>query len=127
MQQPVVMQRLFFMFPTGWPGFGLVLLRFSVAIALLLEIWSHRQLLPVWLAGAGALISAALCAGCVTPIGAAVAVAFHALMWSGCGIDNVALATTVSLDAIALALLGPGAYSVDGYRFGRHVVVLPAV
>jgi hypothetical protein len=31
----------------------------------------------------------------------------------------------LSLDALALALLGPGAYSVDSRRFGRRLVVLP--
>ena len=31
----------------------------------------------------------------------------------------------VCLDALALALMGPGAYSIDSYRFGRRVVVLP--
>jgi len=31
------------------------------------------------------------------------------------------MAVVVGLDAVALALLGPGAYSVDSYRFGRRV------
>ncbi len=36
-----------------------------------------------------------------------------------------AIAIVVSLDVIALALLGPGAYSIDSFRFGRHLVVVP--
>ncbi len=30
-----------------------------------------------------------------------------------------------SLDALALAWLGPGAYSIDAYRFGRRVTGAP--
>jgi hypothetical protein len=29
------------------------------------------------------------------------------------------------LNALALALIGPGAYSIDARRFGRRIVVLP--
>ena len=29
------------------------------------------------------------------------------------------------LDALALVLIGPGAYSIDARRFGRRLVVLP--
>jgi hypothetical protein len=49
---------------------------------------------------------------------------FHALVWIGWGGDSVAVALLMCLDAVALALLGPGAYSIDSYRFGRRVVVL---
>jgi hypothetical protein len=31
----------------------------------------------------------------------------------------------IGLDALALALVGPGAYSVDSYLFGRRLIVLP--
>lgn len=118
-------QRLFFMFPTGLPGLALLLLRTSVAIALLVENYGHRQDLPGWIETAAALISVALTAGYLTPIVAAISLIFHGLIWSGLGAGNVAVAGIVALNAIALALLGPGAYSVDSYRFGRRVVVLP--
>jgi hypothetical protein len=63
--------------------------------------------------------------GCLTPIAAAIALVAHGLIWSDLGVPSAAAATVVFLDALALALLGPGAYSFDSYRFGRRVVVLP--
>ena len=41
------------------------------------------------------------------------------------GSGSVRLDVIVCFDALALALLGPGAFSVDSYFFGRRVVVLP--
>lgn len=118
-------QRLFSMFPPGWPGVGLVLLRSSVAIALLVEVYVYRQALPVWAYGAAALLAMSLFAGYLTPLAVAVGLLFHGLVWSRLGIGNMALAVVVCLDMAALALLGPGQYSVDGFQFGRRVVVLP--
>jgi hypothetical protein len=119
------MQRLFSMFPLGLPGIGLLLLRSSVACALLAEGYSYRQGLPAWLQGAAILLSLALFAGYLTPIAAALGLLLHGLIWFKYGAGNAAVAILVSLDAIALALVGPGGYSVDASRFGRRVVVLP--
>jgi hypothetical protein len=124
-EDPDTVQRLFSMFPVGLPGLALLLLRSSVAIAVLLEDYGHRQELPGWTQGAAILLSVALCAGYLTPIVALLALVFHGLIWSGFSIDSGTMAVIVSLNAIALALLGPGAYSVDSYLFGRRVVVLP--
>jgi hypothetical protein len=115
------MQRLFSMFPPGLPGVGLLLLRSSVAIALLLE--GHRQ--PGWIQAAAILLSITLFAGYVTPIAAGIGLLFHGLIWLTSGGGSAALLSIVSLDITALALLGPGAYSVDASLFGRRVVVLP--
>jgi hypothetical protein len=113
------------MFPAGWPGVALLLLRASVAIALLLESLAHRHGLSVWITGASLLAGAALCAGFFTPIAAAIALGLHVWIWWTLSVGTMASATVVSLDALALSLLGPGAYSIDSRRFGRHVVVLP--
>ena len=118
-------QRLFSMFPPGLPGLALLLLRASVALALLFEDYAHRDELSIWIQGAAILIAVALSAGYLTPIVAAIGLMFHGLIWTGWGGDSLAVASVIFLDAIALALLGPGAYSVDSYRFGRRVVVLP--
>ncbi|HEX7157480.1 MAG TPA: hypothetical protein VF214_00590 [Edaphobacter sp.] len=121
----VGVQRLFSMFPRGWPGIALLFLRSSVAIALLVEGLCHRKDLAGWIQGAALGLSISLFAGYLTPIAATIALLFHALIWFTMGAGSAAVASIVSLDVIALALLGPGGYSVDAARFGRRVVVLP--
>jgi hypothetical protein len=113
------------MFPTGWPGFALVLLRASVVLALLIHTFGHRPEPSSWIQGAAILLSAALAVGFLTPIAAVIVLVIHGLIWSGASTVGPAVAIIVSLDAIALALLGPGAYSLDSNRFGRREVVLP--
>ena len=73
---------------------------------------------------AAILLSLAVSAGCMTPIAAVLALVFHAAVWSALGAGSAVVPIIISLDAIALALLGPGAYSFDSYRFGRRVVLL---
>jgi len=111
------------MFPTGWPGFALLLLRASVTMALLFENVAHRHGLSVWITGASLIVCAALSAGFLTPIAAAIALGLHVLIWSCLSVDNPGTAVIVCVDAIALALLGPGAYSFDSRRFGRRLIV----
>ena len=104
---------------------GLVFLRFSVAVALVVEGYSHRQSLPGWLQGATVLLSIPLFAGFLTPIAAVFGLLLHGAIWLKFGAGSPAAAIIVPLDLVALTLLGPGGYSVDALRFGRRVVVLP--
>jgi hypothetical protein len=115
------------MFPAGLPGLALLLLRLSVALALLLDVYAHLNALPGWTHGTAILISLVVSVGYLTPITAAAALVYHALVWLtlGAGVDAAAVTLVLSLDALALGLLGPGAYSVDSRRFGRRLVVLP--
>jgi len=113
------------MFPTGLPGLALLFLRASVAFAVVAETYGQAPTTAGWLKAIAVLIAAALSAGYLTPIAAAMAIAYEALVWSGFGIGGAAQAIIVCLDSLALALLGPGTYSIDGYLFGRRVVVLP--
>lgn len=113
------------MFPPGMPGLALLLMRVCVALALLLTDLGHRHVLPGWVHGVALLTSVALSIGYLTPIAAATALAFHALVWTGIGIDSPAVSVIFALNAIALALLGPGAYSIDSARFGRRLVLPP--
>lgn len=115
------------MFPPGLPGLALLLLRASVAIALLLHDYGHRQALPDWVHAPVILISLVVSVGYLTPIVAAAALACHAFIWLAADADLGAAVTTLvfALNALALALLGPGAYSLDARRFGRRLVVLP--
>jgi hypothetical protein len=119
------MQRLFSMFPAGLPGIALLLLRSSVAIGLLLDDYYHRQGLSGWTQGAAILLSLALFAGYLTPVAAAIGLLLHGLIWFKLGGGAAAAEVILCLDMTALAVLGPGAYSVDASRFGRRVIVWP--
>jgi hypothetical protein len=63
------------MFPRGWPGVGLVLLRLSVAAACLRPC--AHQAGRAWVFLAFAPLCASLCAGALTPIAAVLAVALQ--------------------------------------------------
>ena len=84
-------------------------------------MWAARPLF------AGAVLMAALLVvGLVTPyVSALVCMAAAVNLALG---SNAVIASHILpiCEAAALALLGPGAYSVDARLFGRRVVVLPA-
>jgi hypothetical protein len=119
-EQPARVQRLFSTFPSGLPGLGLLLLRVSVAGGLVLS-FSWNQGLPFAVVGASWLICVALCGGFFTPIAALMAFALQGALLC-LRLLSVDASVVVLFDALALALLGPGAYSLDARRFGRRVL-----
>jgi hypothetical protein len=113
------------MFPYAWPGVGLLLLRMTVAagVALLWRESPGFAVLPATLAWVLALF---LLAGAITPLACLLACLLSITVLSRIGWNaSSTSALMMGLCAAALALLGPGAYSLDAYLFGRRVVRLP--
>ena len=115
------------MFPQGGPGLALLLLRLSVAAVLILT--AARCCGPTnahLVMAIAVLLSVFLSVGLLTPylsvLACAAAVA-NLIVGSDSG-DPLYLFAIC--DTIALALLGPGAYSVDARLFGRRFLVLPS-
>ena len=122
-----LVQRLYSMFPAGGPGVGLFLLRASVAAGFFLDG-------PVQTAGyvarsdvvLHAVLSAALGLGVLTPLTALLSCVLAIIDVTRLGVMQAPVAWVTIVNAIALGLLGPGAYSLDARLFGRRVLVVPA-
>jgi putative oxidoreductase len=115
-------QRLFSMFPDGWPGRGLLLLRLVAGILLINDGVTELLGGSQWPTMVRTLSETAagmlFVAGLWTPIAGALAVIVE--LWSmasrtGEIRNSVALATFGAV----LAILGPGVWSVDARLFGR--------
>ena len=120
------MLRLFSIFPTGAPGIALLILRISLAGAVLDSCFDVlKSSVFSWTCLALAAGSALLCLGFLTPVVSVVACAFEMTALLLAGQAEGRFIALSSLNAIAIALLGPGAYSVDARLFGRREVVFP--
>ncbi|MCC4594629.1 hypothetical protein NRY95_09585 [Xanthomonas campestris pv. phormiicola] len=118
------MQRLYSMFPGGSAGLGLLALRLFLALSLWPSSASDAWALPPHWRWAALVLVLLATAGALTPLAAALACAVPALaLWHGTATAGSAL--PAALPALALALLGPGAYSLDARCFGRRLLVLP--
>lgn len=121
------MRRLYSNFATGWPGVGLLLLRLVVGFVLVAEgcmtLWGAPPLSTATLTGALAAAGLFLILGLWTPfMGAAVALMEIALTFTSAGIPQVHLLQAAM--GAALAMLGPGLWSIDARLFGwRRVEV----
>lgn len=116
---------MFLAFPGGGAGVGLLLLRLSVAGSFTAMLLGSGDV-PAWMLFLAILVSIGLCAGFLARLLACLSVlaAVTTLV-----IESVepALAILNVADAIALAMIGPGAFSMDARLFGRRTVVLPAI
>lgn len=112
------MQKFFSAFPRGSPGFGLLLLR---ALIVLTFITADVKL-PGWLLGVFVVGGICLLIGVLTPI-AAVLIGLGAIAAEIFYDPNYTVVIVVIL-AAAIALLGPGAFSVDARLFGRREILI---
>ena len=122
------MQRLFSTFPEGWPGAGLLFLRIVVAIAPVqhgiagLLTAPLPALVIVKLLATGAVTL--LLVGLWTPL-AGVLMAVTELSLAFSHPTDPWVHILLGALGIALAMLGPGAWSVDARRFGRKRIQIP--
>lgn len=117
------------MFPNGWPGRGLLLLRLVAGTYLIHDgitgllgtpEWSGivQQLIAV---GAGILLLVGFC----TPMAGVLVVFVEA--WTGFSrSDSLRNCLVIATLGAALAMLGPGIRSVDALLFGRKRIDLRA-
>jgi uncharacterized membrane protein YphA (DoxX/SURF4 family) len=109
------------MFPQGGPGVALLLLRISVVAFLIIVALNHNGPFYRFVLAAISLISISLLIGFLTPFCSGIAVA----LVIGKMVMNPQAGSVVAViaiaNAVALALLGPGAYSLDSKLFGRRV------
>jgi uncharacterized membrane protein YphA (DoxX/SURF4 family) len=130
-------QRYFSTFPGSLPGVGLLLLRIVVSAGATSQgvVYLRHVSEPgvlTWIGAVLAVVSGlAVLAGFGTPASGVVAgLTTFAIVatWVPPGavgfIDRLA-ALILAIDAAALALLGPGALSMDARLFGRREIIIP--
>jgi putative oxidoreductase len=116
-------QRLFSIFPNGWPGAGLFILRLAAGGSLAVQgvicilPGSHcGAITPAILGIAAGLL---ILIGLWTPVGSLIAAISES--WTLL-VGGIVLQTGVLLLSItvAIAMLGPGSHSIDAVLFGRR-------
>ena len=116
------MQRLFPMFPYGWPGRGLLLLRLGVVAILTddgIRAWigaPQRESIAVQVAAA--ITGVFLLVGLWTPVAGAI-VALSEIWIVLTGTTHPQSTILLATQSIVLTFLGPGSLSIDARLFGR--------
>jgi putative oxidoreductase len=114
------LQRLFTMFPGGWPGAGLLVLRLAAAIPVIIgpavrdapQLGFHAMYCAT--IGVGIL----LLAGLWTPVAGALQAIIEVWIFFSRG-DGANVHLLLAALGVSLVMLGPGAWSVDARLFGR--------
>lgn len=122
------LQRLFSTFADGWPGAGLLLLRLLTGAVLIycgIAGWADAHELAsvapqIIGAGAGLL----LLIGLWTPVVGVVAAINE--VWMAYSLpDSPLFHLILAVLGVALAMIGPGAWSIDARLFGRKHIKTP--
>jgi hypothetical protein len=117
------------MFPNGWPGRGLLLLRIAnggfVIHQGVLQLSASQHASPMLAVCAASVAAGALLmVGIWTPIvGCLLAVLEIGILVEGT--DRSEAAILFAVIALAVAMLGPGVWSVDAAIFGRQRLEFP--
>lgn len=132
------LQKFFSTFPNGWPGAGLLILRIAVAVNVIAQgvfilTRSDTAVSTFWALGVFAIITGfVFMVGFLTPIVGSILAIGYLIDAVSLYLSNdsskhtaVSVAFYLALISLALALLGPGAFSVDARLFGRLEIIIP--
>jgi putative oxidoreductase len=127
-----VLQRLFSTFADGWPGVGLLLLRLLTAAALIyfgmVGALAVPSLTILILQISGAAAGILLLIGLWTPVAGALAAIVKVWIALSRILSNSGDPWIPILQAVlgaVLAMVGPGAWSIDARIFGRKRIDFP--
>jgi hypothetical protein len=122
-----VLRRLYSTFAGGWPGIGLLLMRLVIGSILLVRaswpLWNDHPVQPILTSAALAAPAVLLAIGLWTPL-AGLAVAAIEISQIVTPDDLLVPVLTGTIGG-ALAMLGPGRWSLDARLFGWKRIEAP--
>jgi len=129
MHRGLSLQRLFSTFASGFPGIGLLLQRLITAAALGCSVFARFHGTPQRVSVALLLIDGGaallLLVGLWTPVAGVVIACFESwIVVSGRG--EIWLPLVLATLGATLAMIGPGAWSIDALLFGRKQIEPPS-
>lgn len=119
------MQRLFSTFANGWPGRGLFFQRLLTAVVLFRSAIAHIENTPPTATFVpqiiGAIAGLLLLFGLWTPVAGMVVAVVEVIILISHPTDAWVCIMLVAL-GVTLAMIGPGAWSIDARLFGRKQI-----